>query len=80
MSSEDVEEELDDIKFNDIPVEDSLAEAFENLFWIDDRKQSDKALQTVASMEKYPSIPSKFHSLIEVWITDERNQAPVTTN
>lgn len=32
MSSEDVEEELDDNKFNDIPVEDSLAEAFENLF------------------------------------------------
>lgn len=63
MSSNDVEEKVVDIKFDDLPVEDFVAEAFEILFSVDDRKTSNEILQSV---DNFSSISHKFHSLIEV--------------
>lgn len=63
MSSNDVEEKVVDIKLDDLPVEDFVAEAFEILFSVDDRKTSNEMLQSV---DNFSSISHKFHSLIEV--------------
>lgn len=63
MSSNDVEEKVVDFKLDDLPVEDFVAEAFEILFSVDDRKTSNEMLQSV---DNFSSISHKFHSLIEV--------------
>lgn len=60
-----MEEQHAGTQLGDFPVEDSFAEAFDNLFSFDDIKVSDEALLLVASAAKFPPIPLEFHSLIE---------------